>query len=571
MTPVVRRHEHVAGARPGAYERRKCVAFEISGEQHAPARGFDRQDEARFVVSRPRRRRPGSWLERSHTAERIERERIAGREGADRDPACAEPREQVGHGRRVGVEEESLRHHDDPHSEATEQFGHRVEVVGVGMGEDEHVDPAHALAPQHTSERPPRSTGRAQTTGIVEQAPSRRRPHDDAAPVADVGDHDPQAPRITIGKPPDGCPDNAHHAPSDHERGPRATASQHVWAEQHDGCRERHVPARHPPRGRPRQPGMAQRNRRPEIHEPPDPSERQVAAGAAPPGCGPPQGRDEQTQKTRPHREGYQRCDENVEHESDRADDVEPRGDDRGRGSPDGQPTHEQHPRLPGARPHAALQRRSAAVNEPVDRIGRHARPRQCRGHPDEHGSGQKRQLRPRAEDLGWTPGEDHDRRDGQPVDRGRAAARRGRQAAEPDEERGPDDRRFRAHEQRVGGRAEPHRRQCRVPGHGQRAKRGEQRGRDEPHMQTRDREHVDGARDEKVVRLLAGQRLPRPEQQRRREPRTLGRYSGAQSHLAGGPQAREQGRGRPYRRPRERSQTCRGVDPHDRQDPPRA
>jgi len=79
-------------------------------------------------------------MEGPHATERIEGEGITRDDGAQRDGADPQCLEDARHRRRVRPQER--RWHQHPaHAEALEQLGQGVEVVGIGMGDHDRVDP----------------------------------------------------------------------------------------------------------------------------------------------------------------------------------------------------------------------------------------------------------------------------------------------------------------------------------------------------------------------------------------------------------------------------------------------
>ena len=165
-------------------------------------------------------------------------------------------------------------------------------------------------------------------------------------------------------------------------------------------------------------------------------------------------------------------------------------------------------------------------------------------------------------------PDHDHDRRGGQRRERRRPAAEHRSQAREPDEQRGPHDGRLGSHEHGVEPRAHGDGDERPRPPHGRRAQHAKQTDRQNPHVQPRNREHVDRARDEKLLGVLRWQRLAAAEQERRGQPGSIV-HMPLERRGSSGPDTIEPGHRRPCRRPTQHPHTLARLAPNDRQAAP--
>ena len=336
----MRRDEHITGLRPCRHEPREGVPLEIAGEEQATAGRFDRKHDAPLVVGHGgvEPSMPGAgclpvvWvgvrivairMQNADAAVRIDGEFVSGPDRAQRDALVDDPLQEIGDRRRPALQKVG-RDHDLAHGEPLEELRHGVEVVCVGMGDDERVDPPYALAPQHPRQRPAGGGRRPQPAGVIEQASARRAADHDARAMSDRSHHHPERPRPGVHEP----TEPAHHKADDdpgHPHAPPGAGPGQTSLWQHEAHRrEQHVPADDPPPRRRRQPRMAAGHGRRPGHEPADAGERDVAGGAARAGDGGGERRRRQAGRSPAHRQGHERGDEHVEHQSDRAEHVEP-------------------------------------------------------------------------------------------------------------------------------------------------------------------------------------------------------------------------------------------------------
>jgi len=155
---MMRRHEHVATVRVGCYEPGQRLPFEVASEEHPSARRFDGEHETRFVVACGMGCRchfvplqiatPDLWVQDANPAEWIERERIACLCGPHSDSCHSRLPQQLCYRPRL-THKKGGRHDDLSNSKSLEQFRHGIEVICVGMRDDERIDPRDTLMPEN--------------------------------------------------------------------------------------------------------------------------------------------------------------------------------------------------------------------------------------------------------------------------------------------------------------------------------------------------------------------------------------------------------------------------------------
>jgi hypothetical protein len=563
----MRGHEHVAGVWIRGDEPGQRIPLDVAGEEQPAARRVHREHEARLVVLH-RSRRFIRRMEHADAAERVERERLPGLGGPHRHARRRRQPQEFPDRPRVAPEER--RGHDDlPHGKPIEQFGHGVEVIGVGMGDDERVDPRQALVPEHGRHGPPGRRRRSQPAGVVDEASPRRTPHHDPTAMPHRRHHHPHLGRLRSEQPRGAGADPAHDDPCRGHRGPCAQADEPLPRQADERKPEQHIPSRQPPARRPGHPAVAPRQPGGPRHDGPDAAERAVAGPAAGSRQRGRHGRRHQAQAAPRHRHRHQRRDQWVEHQPHRTDQVKPRRDQRRRHRPHGGPRHHHLQDVAGDPAQPPFEGCPTPLDEPLDGVvdvgagqgGRRA---------DQHGGREERQLGADAEQFGRMPEQHQDRRQRQRIDRQRPSAKRRPQAGQPDEQRRPEHGRLRPHEQHVEAGAGGHRHERPAAGQGDQPKHLEERQRQEPHMKPGDRQDMDRAGDEEFHRLLPRQRLAAAEQQGRRQGRPLGREMAAEHLHAAAPQPVDPSRERPDTGAGKHPHALRRMGPHDRQAPQR-
>jgi hypothetical protein len=167
----MRRHEHVAVLRPRCHEVGQGWALDVAGEQEPAAGRLDSQHEARFVVVSP-------WvaivlascsMQHPHAAQRVDRKRLTRPNDLNRHHARRGAASHLSHTRRR-ARKKGLGDDDSTHAKPCQQIGHGVEVIGVGVRDDERVDPRHSLRPQERFHAPPRGSGRPEPPRVVDEA-----------------------------------------------------------------------------------------------------------------------------------------------------------------------------------------------------------------------------------------------------------------------------------------------------------------------------------------------------------------------------------------------------------------
>jgi len=256
---MVRRDEHVARPRVRRDEPAQRLPLEVTREEQPASGRLDCQHEARLVVVLPAAGLRVLRMQHADAAERIDGERVAPPHEPHRDTRGPRLIEQVGDGGRAALEK---RPGDDdlPHRESLQEFGHGVEVVGVGMGDHERVDAADPLVPEHSSHAATRGGRRAETAGVVEEAAARRAPHQDAAAMPHRRDHDPQRRGIRGDEPAGPAGRQADAAPGHGQRSPGAHAHKPLPGHDQQHRHHRHVPAGHPPSRRSGDPAVSTRH-----------------------------------------------------------------------------------------------------------------------------------------------------------------------------------------------------------------------------------------------------------------------------------------------------------------------
>ena len=151
---MVRCHQHIAPVGISGHEPLGRPALEVARQEPAAAGCLDRHHEARLVVgaagsSRHACRR----MEHANPTLRIDGERVARPHDSHGNPAVLKGRDEFAGGRGI-ARQQGLRGHHLTDDKPVEQFGHRVEVIDVGMRDHEVVDRPRPLAPEHGRQRP---------------------------------------------------------------------------------------------------------------------------------------------------------------------------------------------------------------------------------------------------------------------------------------------------------------------------------------------------------------------------------------------------------------------------------
>jgi hypothetical protein len=264
---------------------------------------------------------------------------------------------------------ECRRHHDLTHGEPLQEAGHGIEVVGVGMGDDERVDPAHALVPEHAGHRAAGGRRATKPAGIVEERAAGGCADDDPAAMADGRHDDPQARGRRGQEPERGGADEADATPEGGHDQPRTRLPQADGGQEQTGGKQPGIPAPDPPARRCRQPDMAPGHPRAPGHAGLDRGERRIAGHTAAAGKRRHRG-EHQTPQAAAHGRGHERGDDHIEHDPERAHDVKPRDDQRRRDRPDRGPGDQHDHRLPSDASKPALRAGPTPFDEPLDRVG---------------------------------------------------------------------------------------------------------------------------------------------------------------------------------------------------------
>jgi len=152
---MVGRDECIAGVGISPHKPLQRLSFQIARQQQAPAGRLHRQHQARLIIVARFRLccgslifRIGFWIgvEHAHPAEIVEGQGIPGSHGLHRHSRGLRFPQKIGHGERVALQKGPGDDHF-PHAEPFEEFGNRVKVVGVGMGDHQRIDASHPLAP----------------------------------------------------------------------------------------------------------------------------------------------------------------------------------------------------------------------------------------------------------------------------------------------------------------------------------------------------------------------------------------------------------------------------------------
>ena len=484
--------------------------FEIAREQDPAPRRLDRHNEARLVVGGGRPGASRKRMEDTHPTERIEGDLVSGRDRRHRNPRGGDPRENLGD-RRCGAGQEGLGNNDAADVEAFEKVRHAVEMIGVGMGDDEGVDPADPLAPEERRKPAPRRHAGAESPGVVDQTASGGPAHDQAAAMSHRRSDHVEARRWADRDHADGEADRGPHS---RRTDPNRRARQPGSGEEEEHRHEPGIPPHRPPYRRTRHPMEGPGNPRGEIDRDLDRSQGRVTDRPPDSGDRPADRRGKKTEESPHHRHSDQRRDEGIEKQTGRTEDMEVGGHQRRCRQPDGGPDEEGiegSARAPADRP---VQRRAGAVDEPVDRVVVAPPGADRRRRADEDGGGEERQLAADAEDLRWVPGEDDDRHHGQGIEAGGTTTADGAEAGQPNQERRAEHRGLAADEDHVEPRRHRHEEERGGPGEPQKPGDGKQTGREERDMEPRDREDVNGPGDHEGFGHLRQERLARAEEE---------------------------------------------------------
>ena len=325
--------EEVAGAGIASHEPVECGPFEVTGEEGPPACRFNRHDEARLVVGggghRPIRR---AWVEHADATERIEGNLVSGRDGPEGDSRGSDPRQDLGDGG-GRARQKGLGDNDAADLEAFEDIGNSVEMIGVGMGDDERVDATDPLAPEQRRKPAPRRHTGAKPPGVVHQAASGGTADDQTASMPHrCGDHLEARSRFDrerADEKADGSPHPGRARPCRGANQPRGGDSEQ---DRHDSD----IPPRRPPGRRSGHPMKGSRELRGGIDGQFDPRQSPVAHRPADSRDWPTDRGGEEAEKSPHHRQPDQRRDEGIEDQPGRAEDMEVGSHQRRRRQPDG-------------------------------------------------------------------------------------------------------------------------------------------------------------------------------------------------------------------------------------------
>jgi hypothetical protein len=196
---VVRSHEHIARIGTGSHECFQGGSLQVSSQQEPPARGLHRHHDARLVVGRPPLHPLGRIVtvprvQHAHAAGRVEGKRVVSRHRADRNPRLTGQEQHLADGSRVTTQE-GIRHDNFADRESLDQIRHGVEVISIGVGNDERIDVAQPLIPQHTFHRSPGGPWRAEASGVIHETAAPRTANHHATAVPHRRSNHPEAHR----------------------------------------------------------------------------------------------------------------------------------------------------------------------------------------------------------------------------------------------------------------------------------------------------------------------------------------------------------------------------------------
>ena len=256
----MRSNQDIARIGPIRHKRFQCGSLQVSGQEQSPAGGLHRQHDTRLVVGNPSRRLSAritvsARVQHPHTTRGVERKCVVGRHRANRNPGLAGHEQHLPDGGRVAAQK-GMRHHDLSDRKSIDQCWHGIEVVGIGVGDDERVDVADPLVPQHTRHGPLGRSRRAKAAGVIDQAMATGAANQHTAAMPQRCSNHPQAhwPRRCQAieqhaRDSDDRPTTRHNAPC--ERSPQSIPRDPQHGQPMAG-----VPARHPPPRRSGHPGI---------------------------------------------------------------------------------------------------------------------------------------------------------------------------------------------------------------------------------------------------------------------------------------------------------------------------
>ena len=269
---VMRRHEHVADLGFRRHEPGQSIPLDVAGEEQPAARGLDREHDARLVVV-------GTafvLMQHPDSTERIGGDFVTCRELADRYPAFVDQTKQFTDGESVAPQE-SPGDRNLPDPKPLQQIGHGIEMIGVGMGENERVDPADRPAPENGGHPPAGGSRSAETARVVDDHPSPGTADDDPAAMPH-GRHDHL----------DGLRSGARHChanpaqprPCQRRQNPCGRPKKGLAGQTDEHRTRSEIPADRPPERWPDHPRIASRNQRGSVHDRFDRPEDEIAEAA---------------------------------------------------------------------------------------------------------------------------------------------------------------------------------------------------------------------------------------------------------------------------------------------------
>jgi len=269
---VMRRHEHVAGLGIRGHEPGQPVPLDVAGEQQPAARRLDGKHDARLVIV-------GTafvLVEHPDPTERIGGDLVAHRERAYRNPAFVDLPQQFPDGQRVAPQE-GPGDSNLAERKPLQQVRHGIEVVGVGMGEDECVDPGDRAAPEDGGHPTAGGSWRPEPAGVVDEHPAAGAADDDPAAMPH-GRHD-DLERLRTGA----ChrdTDPTQAAPGRRRQDPGRRPAEGLAGQAEEHQARSGIPADRPPERWSWNPGISSRHGGCGIHDRFDRPEDEIAEAA---------------------------------------------------------------------------------------------------------------------------------------------------------------------------------------------------------------------------------------------------------------------------------------------------
>ncbi len=249
-TPMMGGKQHVAPSGRQFQQAIQPLGFQIAGQENPPAAVGDRNDQAPRVIPAADPF-PGRVQHVDSALAGVEP--VARRQLLDGDTVAANRVAEVLQ-RGVPAVEHSGRDVDRAHGKPPQQFGHRVVMVGVGVGKEEGVEMGDAVGPEGGGDRRGAPVGRGEPAGVVEQVFAGGKLQEHALAVSHGEDGAAEHAVGGLGSP-------SHPAGGD-PRGGQQEAS--AAARPQGGNRrqqgERAVPAEQPPAGWSNHPEVATRH-----------------------------------------------------------------------------------------------------------------------------------------------------------------------------------------------------------------------------------------------------------------------------------------------------------------------